>query len=77
MQELLVGMVQLNDQYFNKAFKNLILIQVDHLGRFIKQINIVLKPETELCLSISCGVTGQQWTAAETGALGAAVLGMA
>ena len=26
--------------------------------------------ETELCLSISCGGTGQQWSAAETGALG-------
>ena len=33
--------------------------------------------ETELCLSISCGGTGQQWTAAGTGALGAADLGMA
>ena len=31
--------------------------------------------ETELCLSISCGDVGQQWTAA--GALGAADLGMA
>ena len=31
--------------------------------------------ETELCLSTSCGGTGQQWTAAETGALGAADLG--
>ena len=31
--------------------------------------------ETELCLSISCGGTGQQWTATETGALGAADLG--
>ena len=28
-------------------------------------------------LSISCGGTGQQWTAAGTGALGAADLGMA
>ena len=27
--------------------------------------------ETELCLSVSCGGTGQQWTAAGTGALGA------
>ena len=77
MQELLVGMVQLNDQYFNKAFKNLILIQVDHLGRFIKQINIVLKPETELCLSVSCRGTGQQWTASGTGALSAEDLGLA
>ena len=33
--------------------------------------------ETELCLSMSCGGTGQQWTAAGTGALGAADLGMA
>ena len=33
--------------------------------------------ETELCLSISCGGTGQQWTDAGTGALGAADLGMA
>ena len=33
--------------------------------------------ETELCLSISCGGTGQQWTAAGAGALGAADLGMA
>ena len=31
--------------------------------------------ETELCLSIFCG--GQQWTATEAGALGAADLGMA
>ena len=33
--------------------------------------------ETELCLSVSCGGTGQQWIAAGTGALGAADLGMA
>ena len=33
--------------------------------------------ETELCMSISCGDTGQQWTATGTGALGAADLGMA
>ena len=33
--------------------------------------------ETELCLSISCGGTGQQWTAIGTGALGVADLGMA
>ena len=26
--------------------------------------------ETELCLSISCGGMGQQWSAAGTGALG-------
>ena len=32
--------------------------------------------EPELCLSVSCG-GGQQWTAAGTGALGAADLGMA
>ena len=33
--------------------------------------------ETELCLSVSCGGTGQQWTAAGAGALGAGDLGMA
>ena len=33
--------------------------------------------ETELCLSISCGGTGQQWTATGTRALDAADLGMA
>ena len=33
--------------------------------------------ETELCLSVSCGGMGQQWTATGTGALGAADLGMA
>ena len=33
--------------------------------------------ETELCLSVSCGGTGQQWTATGAGALGAADLGMA
>ena len=33
--------------------------------------------ETELCLSVSCGGTGQQWTAAGAGALGAADLGVA
>ena len=33
--------------------------------------------ETELCLSVSCRRTGQQWTATGTGALGAADLGMA
>ena len=33
--------------------------------------------EIELCLSISCGGTGQQWTAAGAGALGSADLGMA
>ena len=32
---------------------------------------------TELCLSVSCGGTGQQWTAAGAGALGAVDLGMA
>ena len=32
---------------------------------------------TELCLSISCGGMGQQWTVAGTGALGAADMGMA
>ena len=32
--------------------------------------------ETELCLSISCGGTAQQSTAAGAGALGAADLGM-
>ena len=33
--------------------------------------------ELELCLSVSCGVMGQQWTAAGAGALGAADLRMA
>ena len=33
--------------------------------------------ETELCLSISCGGMGQQWTVSGTGALAAADLGMA
>ena len=33
--------------------------------------------ETELCLSVSCEGTGQQWLAEETGALGAAELGVA
>ena len=33
--------------------------------------------ETELCLSVSCRCTGQQWTAAGAGALGAVDLGMA
>ena len=33
--------------------------------------------ETELCLSVSCGGTGQQWPAAGAGALGAADLGVA
>ena len=33
--------------------------------------------ETELCLRVSCGGNGQQWTAAGAGALGAADLGMA
>ena len=33
--------------------------------------------EIELCLSISCSGTGQQWTAAWAGALGAADLSMA
>ena len=31
----------------------------------------------ELCLSVSCGVMGQQWPVAGAGALGAADLGMA
>ena len=30
--------------------------------------------EPELCLSVSCGGTGQQWPTAEAGALGAADL---
>ena len=33
--------------------------------------------EIELCLSVSCGGTGQQWTATGVGTLGAADLGMA
>ena len=33
--------------------------------------------ETELCLSVSCGDTGWQWSAAQTGALGATGLEMA
>ena len=33
--------------------------------------------EKELCLSVSCGGTGQQWTAAGAGALDAVDLGMA
>ena len=33
--------------------------------------------ETELCLSVSCRGTGQQWTAAGVGTLGAVDLGMA
>ena len=33
--------------------------------------------ETKLCLSVSCGGAGQQWTAVGAGALGAADLGMA
>ena len=33
--------------------------------------------EPELCLSVSCGGPGQQWTAAGAGALDAADLGIA
>ena len=33
--------------------------------------------EIELCLSVSCGGMGQQWTDTGAGALGAADLGMA
>ena len=33
--------------------------------------------EPELCLSVSCRGTGQQWPTARAGALGAAALGMA
>ena len=33
--------------------------------------------EPQLCLSVSCGGTGQQWPATGAGALGAADLGMA
>ena len=33
--------------------------------------------ETELCLSVSCGGTGQQWPAAGAGELGAADVDMA
>ena len=33
--------------------------------------------ETELCFTVSCKGTGQQWTAAVAGALGAVDLGMA
>ena len=33
--------------------------------------------ETELCLSVSCGGTGQQWPVVGAGALGAVDLGMA
>ena len=33
--------------------------------------------ETELCVSVSCGGTGQKWTAAGAGALSAVDMGMA
>ena len=33
--------------------------------------------ETELCLSVSCGGMGQQWTDARAGAMGAVDLDMA
>ena len=33
--------------------------------------------EPELCLSVSCGFTSQQWPATGAGALGAVDLGMA
>ena len=33
--------------------------------------------EPELCMSVSCGGTGQQWTASGAGALGAAGQGIA
>ena len=33
--------------------------------------------ETELCLSVSCGGSGQQWAVVGAGALGAVDLGMA
>ena len=33
--------------------------------------------EAELCVSVSCGSMGLQWTTTEAGALGAADLGMA
>ena len=33
--------------------------------------------ETELCLSVSCGGMVQEWTAADSGALDEADLGMA
>ena len=51
--------------------------------RGLKQILCAPRPkdptetETELCLSIFCGGTGKQWSAARTGALGAADFGMA
>ena len=37
---------------------------------------VTAETETELCLSISCGGMGQQWTAAGAGALGAVDLGV-
>ena len=49
----------------------------------LKQTLCALEPrdptetETELCLTIFCGGTGQQWPASGTGALGSAGLGMA
>ena len=36
-----------------------------------------IETEPELCLSVSCRGTGQQWTAAGAGALGSVHLGMA
>ena len=50
--------------------------------RGLKQVFCVPGPrdtaetEPELCFSVSCGGTGQQWTAAEAGALDAVDLGM-
>ena len=36
-----------------------------------------IETEPELCLSVFCGGTGQQWPAARAGDVGAADLGMA
>ena len=51
--------------------------------RWLKQTLCALGPrdptetEPELCFSLSCGGTGEQWAAAGAGALGAVDLGVA
>ena len=43
----------------------------------LSSFKLYYSAEAELCLCVSCGDTGQQWTAAGAGALGAVDLGMA
>ena len=68
--------VQLSHPYMTTR-KTIALTRWTCVGKVIPGLKDSTETETELCLSVSCRRTGQQWIAAGAGALGAVDLGMA